>query len=219
MPDSYLPEKFDSIGDEEQKAATAGVALLRKYGGIYLSPRMMVNTNMDWAHRAFDLNSDHFFSCGTQSELVPVVLAAPLDSPMLNRLHSTMMNENLTPSEAYEYLENNKETKQMKKKNKVKLFDPPMIFFVRDSPHAKSLPEQHKDLFYMPRGIGKGVPGSVVRHLYDKNALPEGTGRVMAKTSEPAKNPGTDEKAVSLAMAAFLFTGAVFLVYKSETSG
>jgi hypothetical protein len=218
VPDKYLPEKFDAIQDPEEKGATAGIALVRKYGGIYLSPRMMVNTNMDWAHKAFDLNSDHFFACGTETDLEPVVMAAPVNSPMLNRLHSTMVRKNMTPAEAYKDLHEtrNKETKHIKKKNKIKMFDPPMVYYIRDHPDAKTLPQRHSDLFYIPANMGRGTPGSAIRHLHDKNTVPRDMGRTVKKSTEPEKDPGIDEKVPALLMALFLLFGAGVLVYKTK---
>lgn len=226
VPPDYLPAKFDEMGDEE-KAEVAGVALLRKYGGVYLSPSVIVDGNLGSVIDPM-VNHGKKFICimgdsaaegdvdKVYGSMDPRIMATKKESALITRLNRRVARLGMSVGDTMKQLmESNKETINQVASNSVGMLDPSKINFLLDDPTCdKNVIPGGTTLFVLPRSATSAGPGSALRHLLDKNSVP-GKGIRVRPLLTPGEAPTQTEKIPAAIVLTLLVSGMGVLLYAS----
>jgi hypothetical protein len=229
VPATYLPDNFDQIQDAITKSEIAGVALVRKHGGVYLSTNMLLHGSeaLNALANPIDLKGANFSAVydEDEEEFTGHVFAAPSESPVITRLNARMVRNSMGfRTTLNELVERNKEVGEQMDKGKIHKLSAKSIFLMASEPDMAiaDLPKHQIFLVTPEIANGRGVPGSSMRHILDTNSgyqttnyMIAGEGRAREVEETYTLDP-TEEKVPVIGMFIFLFLGMSFLLYASQ---
>ena len=214
VPPEYLPLEFDEM-PEVEKNAVAGVALLRRHGGVYLSPRVIVDGTISSVTEKINRYGKRFVCVMDEETMDPSVMASKKNESMVSRLNRRSVRLGLGISATMKDLRGkNKETLRHFSNNNVGTLASADINFLLENPGCdkESIPES--TVFVLPSSTDSAAPGSALRHLLDKNAI-RGQGIRLRVLLDPGVQPTQAEKIPSIIMFSVLAIGMSVLLYKS----